>query len=252
MIPETELARFVAARDKIITLGPRERDSIGVQKEKTVHAILKNTIEPEELYQEVPVGGYIADICKENDIYEIQTANWGNLRGKLSAFLPEYHVTCVLPIPHIKWTIWIDPETGELLEKNKGTMRGTWYSAFRELYRIRPFLSDPQLSIRLYLLDMEEYRVKDGYGKDGKRGSHRYDRIPLSIHDILQLDTPSDYAQLIPESLPEEFTARDFQDAVKIHRKSVSFSTILRMLSELGLVEKCGLTQRRAFVWRRL
>ena len=28
---------------------------------------------------------------------------------------------------------------------------------------------------------MEEYRLQDGWGREGKKGSHRYDRVPTGI-----------------------------------------------------------------------
>lgn len=252
MVSSDMQQRFAAARDRVITLAPRVRDSIGVQQEKTVHAVIKNMLDPEGTHQEVPVGRYVADVCLDDHIYEVQTASWGNLRGKLAAFLPDHTVTCIYPIPHNKWVIWINPETGELEKKNKSPLRGTFYQAFRELYRIRPFLSDPHLRIGLLLLDMEEYRIRDGYARDGRKGSHRYDRIPTVLADSLLLAGPEDYKVFLPEELPAVFTSKDLEKAVGVHRKSVSYSQILLILSELGVVERCGLGPRRAYLYRRV
>ena len=47
----------------VLTNAERERTGIGMQKEKSLHAILKNYKDPDPLHQEVPVGSYIADIC---------------------------------------------------------------------------------------------------------------------------------------------------------------------------------------------
>lgn len=252
MVSENMQQRFDEARNRVITLGPRLRESIGVQQEKTVHAILKDMLDPDRSHQEVPVGHFIADVCNGSQIWEVQTANWGNLRHKLQAFLPEHTVTCVYPIPCSKWIIWINPETGELEKKNKSPLKGTFYQAFRELYRIRPFLSDPHLRIGLVLMDMEEYRLRDGYARDGRKGSHRYDRIPTRLEDILVLEKPEDYAVFLPESLPDTFTSKDLEKAAGVHRRTISYSQILLILSELGVVTRCGVGKNRAYLYRKV
>lgn len=137
--------RFDAARTKVITLRPRERHGIGMQSEKTLHAVLKNYIDPDEDHQEIPIDRYIADIFVRDHIIEIQTANMNAMRAKLACFLPQYPVRVVYPIPAEKWIIWVDPETGELLNKNRSPLRGSFFHAFRELYKIRPYLRDPNL-----------------------------------------------------------------------------------------------------------
>lgn len=231
-------ARFDAARAKIITLAPRQRIGIGMQAEKTLHAVLKNYIDPDEDHQEVPIDRFIADIYCGGRITEIQTANMNAMRDKLSCFLPQYSVRIVYPIPAEKWIIWVDPESGRLLKRNRSPLRGSFFHAFRELYKIRPFLGDPHLSFELLLIDIDEYRLLDGWSRDRKRGSHRYDRIPLRIRDRLLLTCPQDYMQLVPEGLPEPFSSADFASAAGFRKKG--FSTVLLILTEMGVVERVG------------
>ena len=230
--------RFDAARARVITLTPRERHGIGMQSEKTLHAVLKNYIDSDEDHQEIPIDRYIADIFSGDHIIEIQTANMNAMRAKLACFLPQYPVRVVYPIPAKKQIIWIDPETGELVKKNRSPLRGSFFHAFRELYKIRPFLSDPNLSFELLLIDLDEYRLLDGWSRDKKRGSHRYDRIPLRMEDRMILTCPRDYMQLVPADLPEPFTSADFAKAAGFKKKG--FSTVLLLLTEMGVVERIG------------
>ena len=254
MLDTARLMRFRIAIDSVVSFDNRDRIGIGMQMEKTLHAVIKNYTDPDPLHQEVPVGRYIADVCdpERRCITEVQTANFGLLREKLNAYLPEYQVTVIYPIPHRKTVTWIDPQTGELAASNVSHTTGSFYDVFRELYRIRSFLTDPNLTVEPLLIDMTEYRLQDGWGRDGKRGSHRFDRMPEELYDDLILHEPADYAVFLPLDLPEEFTAKEFGDAVGIHRKSLSYSTVLRMLSDLGVVERIGQTQRRAYVYREL
>ena len=218
-----------------------------MQAEKTLHAVLKNYIDPDEDHQEIPVDGCIADIFARDRITEIQTANMNAMRARLSCFLPRYPVRVVYPIPAQKWVIWIDPDTGALLKKNKSPLRGRFFHAFRELYKIRPFLKDPNLSFELLLIDMEEYRLLDGWSRNRKRGSHRYDRIPLRIADRMLLTCPQDYMQFVPEGLSEPFTAAEFAHEVGFRKKG--FSTVLLLLTEMGVVERVG-KKGNAYLYR--
>ena len=109
--------RFDAACTAVITLAPRERHGIGMQSEKTLHAVLKNYIDPDEDHQEIPIDNYVADIYHDGRITEIQTAHMDAMRARLRCFLPQYPVRIVYPVPAEKWIIWVDPDTGELLKK---------------------------------------------------------------------------------------------------------------------------------------
>lgn len=230
--------RFNAACSRIISLTPRPRHGIGMQSEKALHAVLKNYVDDEEDHQEIPVDNYIADIYHDGKITEIQTANMGAMRAKLSCFLPRYPVRILYPLPAEKWVVWIDPDTGEISKRNKSPLRGSFFHAFKELYRIRPFLTDKNLSLELLLIDLDEYRLLDGWSRDRKRGSHRYERIPVRLRDRMVLDCPRDYMQFVPEGLPEPFTSADFAGAVRFRKKGIS--TVLLILTEMGVIERVG------------
>ncbi len=161
---------FENAKKKIIGID-RQRLGIGTLSEKTVHAILKNYYQPDEDKQEIPIENYVADIYAEGEIIEIQTRQFDKMRGKLQTFLPLYPVTVVYPIPRQKWVIWIDEESGELSRKRKSPAKGNPYMVFPELYKIKMFLKDPHFHLRLAMLDMEEYKLLNGWGAMTAKGA---------------------------------------------------------------------------------
>lgn len=238
--------RFEEAKKKILER-ERRREGIGTLAEKTVHAILKNYYEPDLSGQEVPVKGLIADIFTGKEIVEIQTRNFASLKKKLSVFLSLYPVTIVYPLPKKKWIIWIDPETGECSEKRKSPKTGSPYDAFKELYRIKEYLSHQNLSIRVVFLDMEEYRLLNGWSRDKKRGSHRYDRIPLSIVEEMEFGCARDYMQLVPYGIEEPFDTKTFGKSAKI--KQDRASQVLNVLYHLGQVDRVG-KKGNAYLYR--
>ncbi len=216
----------------------RKRYGIGTLQEKTVHGVLKDYYAPDREMQEIPVNGYIADIFTGTEIIEIQTANFNKMRDKLSSFLPDYPVTIVYPIPHIKWIGWIDEESGECSSLRKSPLKGTVYRAFYELYKIKPFLKDKNLRLCFPLLDLEEYRLLNGWSRDRKKGSCRYDRIPVAMVDEVRFERPKDYMQLIPHDLIEPFTVPEFARAVKIRKKEAG--TVINILHYIGMIIRCG------------
>ena len=119
---------FEEAKNKIIGM-QRNRFGIGTLQEKTVHVVLKNYYASDEDMHEIPIDNFVADIFTGSEIIEIQNGNFYKMRSKLETFLQQYPVTVVYPIPHIKWLIWIDEESGECSKKRKSPVIGNPYCA---------------------------------------------------------------------------------------------------------------------------
>lgn len=215
-----------------------ELRGIGTLGEKTIHAILKLYYEPDEDYHEVALDGYFADVCNENGIIEIQTANFNKLRNKLTIFLENYPVTVVYPMPYRKWVTWIDPDTKELSKRHKAPKTWTPYYAFFELYKIKQFLKHPNLRIRIVLMDMDEYKLLNGWNASKKRGATRFDRIPIGICEEICIDQVEDYLQLVPYDLENPFDSKTFARAASIHVDTAR--QVLNILSYVGTVQRVG------------
>ena len=217
---------------------------IGTLGEKTLHAELKRLFEPDTAAHEIRVGPYIADIVGESGIIEIQTGNFSRLRPKLTAFLEAAQVTVVYPITHFKWLLWVEPESGGVSSRRKSPRAGNYPDAMWELEKIKALLTHPNLRLCLLLVDLEEYRLRDGWSKDKKRGSHRYERIPLALAGRLDLRAVEDWrspeaqAAFFPPGLPEPFTSKDYAKAARLSINAAQ--TALRVLSAMSAAERCG------------
>lgn len=243
----TEEERLSAAKLKVIGI-EKERKGVGELGERTLHAVLKNYIEPDENRQEIKIGKYFADISNEEGITEIQTRSFNKLAEKLKYFLEFSEVTIVYPVAGIKWLCWVDPETGETSEKRKSPKRGTACDVFRELIMLRTILKRPGLHLRFIFLELTEYRIKNGWANDGKRGSTRADRVPERILGELYVQDESEYYKLLPEKLPEEFTAKDFAKAARLGRMAASAG--LKLLCDMNAIQQSG-KQGRAYLYSR-
>lgn len=238
---------FEKAKDKIIGI-ERQRDGIGTLSEKSVHAVLKNYFAPNEDYHEIPIEGYVADIYTGEEIIEIQTRQFDRMRDKLTAFLPICPVTIVYPVPAKKILVWIDPDTGEEVERRKSPMKASIYDIFEELYRIKNFLTEENLRFKMVFLELEEWKLLDGYGKDKKKRASKHDRVPLKMMGEMSMERREDYLQFVPfELLEEEFTSKDFAKAAKIHPRSAG--TVLHILHYMGILDRVG-KQGNAYVYK--
>lgn len=211
---------------------------IGTLGEKTVHSTLKQYLSHDLSCQEIKIGTYYADVCVDGHIFEIQTRQFNKLRSKLDFFLKDYPVTVVYPITDTNYLRWVTPHTGEITPPKKSSRHGNPLQVFAELYRIREFLSHPNFSLKIVLMDMEEYRMLDGYGKDKKKRATKCDKFPLRLVAEYNMDTPQDYMMLLPAELPDVFTAKEFAHLAKI--PITLAQTALLLLSELQVVFRTG------------
>jgi len=218
----------------------RIKNSIGTLSEKTLHAVLKQYFDGDESHHEIKVGSYVADIVNEKGIIEIQTRNFNKLRNKLERFLAVSPVTIVYPVARTKWLMWIDEETGDITRKRKSPKKGMPYEVFFELYKIKQFLTNPNLKLCIVLLDMEEYRLLNGWSEDKKKGSSRYERIPIDIVDEIHVENLSHYSRLIPADLPDPFTAKHFKASSALSQSCAQ--TALNVLHHVGAVDRVGKT----------
>lgn len=238
--------RFEIAKSIIYAPGA---PAIGTLGEKTTHAVLKDYYCTPGAQKEVKIGAHYADIVDGSAIIEIQTRGFDKLRGKLDALLPEYQVRIVYPLPSVKWLAWIDGESGVVTKKRRSPKRGTPFSAFAELYKIKMYLKHPNLSLCIAMLDMEEYRNLNGWSADRKRGSSRHDRIPVALVDEIIIESAADWRKLIPQALEAQFTARDFETAAKISLSNAR--TALNVLTYVEAVERVG-KQGNAIIYQYL
>lgn len=226
----------------------QSREGIGTLRERSLHAILKYWIDPDETHHEVKLpSGTVADLFDGEEVIEIQTRNFSKLRSKLAALLDQYPVTVVHPLTWHKTLRWIDPESGDSTPPRRSPKVGSFGDAARELVYIGELLSHPRLTVVLMLLDMEEWRVADGWSRDGKKGSHRLERFPLRPGPVTVLRQAIDYAVLLPNRLPEEFTVADVRHTGRFSAKQAS--SLVNVLYKVGSIKRIGKI-RNAFVYR--
>ena len=243
---ENDTIRFQHITDLIFNT-EKIRHGIGTLSEKTIHEVIKSFYCEDPQFQEVRTGTFIADISSGSLIVEIQNGNFNKLRDKLNEFLVQNDVIVVYPIPVEKKVYWLNQETCEITGGRRSPHRGNRYEAFQQFYRIRSVLNHKHLHFHIFLMDMEEYRLLNGWSHDKKRGSSRYDRLPGQLREIMELNCPDDYMQFFPPDLPELFTSKDLSKKAGIPVRLAQYCLLI--CRDLGIIELSG-KQGRSLQYR--
>ena len=227
--------------------GKAVRQGIGTLGEKTLHSAVKYYFQPDPSQREVRLGRYVADALTSQGVIEVQTRAFDRLRPKLCAFLGQGPVTLVYPVPAKKTVAWIS-ETGEITPPRKSPLKPGAGYVLPELYKLGELLSHPSLRLCVLLLEVEEYRLLNGWSRDKKRGSTRFDRLPVSLLGEVWVRSPKEYDRLLPEGLPALFTSRELGKAVGLSPKRSTLAA--KVLREMGAIFQEG-KRGNAFLYRR-
>ena len=263
MIDSSERLRFDKVCRAVAAEG-LEGSVIGTMSEKRMHKTLKRYICPDESFHEARIeasgvarftgkesgrGGYIADICVDGDIFEIQTGGFYPLKGKIGFYLEktDFTVTVVHPLIEKKWSVWIDPQTGETTPRRRSPKRERPSDLLPELFWLAEYLDNDRLRFCIPIIEAEEYRILDGYGRDRKKRATRYERMPVSLIDELDFGG-RELSRLIPEGLEGEFTAAEFTKATGLRGRRAYYA--LKLLCLMGIAER-GEKKGRSYVYVR-
>lgn len=225
---------------------PIENVSIGIQKEKVLHKIIKYYLNDDPSYHEIKIGNNYVDVVNDGIIYEVQTQNFNLLRRKLDTLLKSNKVVIVYPACRIKQIYSIN-EYGEYIKQAKSPKKGTPFQILVEMYKIRDYLTNPNLSFKVLYLDIDEYREVVPKKHYRSKGYIRYKQVPTNIVEEYDLKTQDDYINIFNSfNCPSTFTRNDFSKYFKISiSKSSNAIKTLETLDIVTFYEKQG----RKKVW---
>ena len=97
---------------------------IGILRESSLHASLKDLYTTEKFSSEITVQGFVIDLFDGDQIIEIQTGNFSNLRKKLQVLLETHRMLIVYPIAVEKYIIRHSSD-GKVLSRRKSPAHAT-------------------------------------------------------------------------------------------------------------------------------
>lgn len=227
---------------------------INTYAESQLHQTLKNLYaDSTSGLTEQAVGGKICDVVsRDGSIIEIQTGNLSKLHGKLGVLLPEHRVKVVYPLV-VKKIIETVGKDGSLVSRRKSPKKQGLADIFRELTSIYPYLLHENFTLEVLEVSVVEHRVKvdspmqlANRSRRFKRDWYKEDKSLAEIHTTHRFSSAEDYLALLPADLPEKFTVKDLDKALKTRNASL----ILWVLRKMDLVEAVG-KQGKALVLQR-
>ena len=214
---------------------------IGTLSESSLHAAVKDWYAIPGDRLEVPMNGYVIDILRDNLLIEIQTRKFAQIKHKLHSLLENHAVRLVLPIAQEKWIIRIPENGNNSSSRRKSPKRGRFIHIFDELIRIPDLITQPQFSLEILLIQVEEIRIQDGKGSWRRKGWSISDRRLIEVIDRLVLKRPADFLQFLPPDLPTSFTARDLSKQGSITlRLAQKTAYCLKHMGNISMTGKRG------------
>jgi hypothetical protein len=185
---------------------------INTYNERSLHAAVKRWISQPGDLLEFLVDGYFIDVVQGDLLIEVQTANFGAIRDKLTDLCCRHPVRLVHPIAAEKWIVTraadgIGPE-----KRRKSPRRGRVEDLFREMVHLPALMKDENFSLEVLLTREEEVRRPAPPRGRWRKGWVREERRLVEVLDRHVFRTPADLGALLPPNLVDPLTSRDVAD----------------------------------------
>ena len=180
----------------------------------------------------------------EGGILEVQSANFTYLAKKLPQMLAVSPVTVVYPFERVTRLYSINEQTGEILSESRRT-NSSLSKLFLELYRLKAFLTNPNLTVRIAELEIDKKLYYKDERKIRRRGRKK-EKFPMRFISETVLRGAEDYAGFLPDGLGVRFTRAQLHALMR----STDAGLMLSVLEFTGAVRRCG-KQGNSIVYER-
>ena len=186
---------------------------IGSLNEKPLHAALKEWYCQEGDQVEAPMEGFVVDLVRDGLLIEIQTRGFASMRRKFDRLLDSHAMRLVHPVAAEKWIVKLD-EDGREVSRRRSPKRGIAADVCAELVSFPSLLSHPNFSLEVLLVEEEEVRTPDAK-KGWRRGGYVIEeRRLVEVLDSVEVGSPKELLEFLPDGLPDPFTTADLADGL--------------------------------------
>jgi hypothetical protein len=218
------------------------KSTIGILKENSLHAEIKNWYRQANDILEDKLDGYLVDIVRGDLLIEIQISHFYSLREKLAKLLPDHTIRLVYPIPVCKWISRYDINGNVLIRRRKSPKQNQIHSLFEELIYLPTQFMHPNFSLEVLLIEQEDIWFNDGMGSWRRQHWSIADRKLWAVYGRTVFFEPKDFSALLPDDLPKLFTSQDIANRTGFPRSLVR--KMLYCLYKMNQVEIVGTKKR--------
>lgn len=191
-------------------------NGIGLRNERSLHAALKQWIALPEDRFEVPLGGYVIDLVRGEQLIEIQTRNFSAIRNKLTSLLTQHKVHLLHPVTAEKWVVQVDTTGQKVISRRKSPYKGKLTDVFEELVRIPELMAHDNFSFEVLFINEEEVRCRDGKGSKHRKRVSVVDRRLLEVVQSYEFRSTKDLLSFIPLALPQPFSNKELAASLQL------------------------------------
>ncbi len=221
---------------------------IGTLRETELHAALKRYYARPHDQLEVAIGGYIADIVRDEEIIEIQTRNFAALKRKLPSLIDQHPLRLVHPIAQARWITRVAADQKTVLGRRKSPRHGAVEDVFMELVSLPELMAHPNFTLEIVLIHEEEVRcLPPGRPRRWQKEWRVCDRRLLEVVSTTSFKTAADFRCFIPAALDQPFTSHDL--ALAVQRPDFFAQKMTYCLRKMGTLVSVGKRQR-AWLYR--
>lgn len=221
-----------------MTLTNNKSPLIGTLLERSMHLSLKQRMAFHGDLIEQVVDEYVIDIVRGDLLIEIQTKSFSKIKNKLTHLLDQHRVLLLHPIPIKKFIVKSD-ENGEFINRRKSPKTGRIEDFFREAVYIPDLLINPNLSVKILMVNIDEYWVNDKKGSWRRQYWSIVDKKVTGVIKEMDFYGYEDYLHLLPQNIKQPFTNKDLASKLGISNSLAGkMSYTLRKMGILNLVGK--------------
>jgi hypothetical protein len=210
---------------------------IGMLRESSLHASLKELYARPGDELEALREGYVVDLAREHELVEFQTGNFGGMRAKLGALLIGHQVRVVHPVA-VETTILRIDAGGVIRSRRRSPARGCHLSLFDELVALPVLATHPSLTFETVLVRVEEHRVDAPRTRRRRKPWRVVDRVLVERLESRTFGGAAGLGRVLPDGLAEPFTTLELALTLEIPRDLAQ--RLAYTLREAGIIEAAG------------
>ena len=217
--------------------GEKTENLITTYMERSLHRSLKGYFCSDETKHEIKIGRYVADVCDGKTIFEIQTGNFSPLRKKIQFYLEntDFDIVIVRPIAQNRRIFWLD-KFGELKKSPRlSSKHENLASGIADIHYLYELLGNPRVSFCFALMEIDEIRLLDGYGKQKKIRATSVDRVAGEIYSLHYIRNAEEIKNALFPLLPDEpFGREELSKCLKL--KAMKLWSMQKLLIETEIL----------------